>query len=425
MIDAALIAYTVKYKGLNELLQAGVSQDDFLDEYRTVWRYLMRAKRDHDAIPSADTLLARFPDLELPRVRKSELPLLLNQLRQRSRFINFMHILQDAVTGDVTPESIDDAIQTVQGRLNSLAYSGGQVHLVDLFHPETGKLLVEEIKDRRAGRVEGIPTGLKRFDRANGGLQPQKFVVAIGRTGIGKSWLDLKFTAKAVIEGRSCILYPLEMTLFETAMRLYTIFSAELMGRDRVLKNLDLVHGKVNTRKVVRFLSHLEDRYAGSLHVADIGSLSEQYTVERIEAEVEAHRPDMFWVDYITLLKPPPGAKQDADHVSVRRLSSGLAGIAKRRNLVGGCSAQVNREALKARVFLPRLEHIAYGDSIGQDADIVFSLNRKRNDAEHLYYALVKMRGGLEFGTTRMRFAPNVGDINETAEQPTENEDEE
>ena len=38
---------------------------------------------------------------------------------------------------------------------------------------------------------------------------------------------------------------------------------------------------------------------------------------------------------------------------------------------------------------------IAYGDSIGQDADQVFSVNR---NAKGLYYRLVKNRGGLEIG---------------------------
>jgi replicative DNA helicase len=276
------------------------------------------------------------------------------------------------------------------------------------------------VQRRRSGQISGIPTGLKRFDMANGGLHPQKMAVVIGRTGIGKSWLDLLMVAQAVMAGKKVVLYPLEMTLFETATRLYSIFSQEMFGGSRVLKNLDLTQGKVSKAKVVRMLGLLEDKFAGQLFVADVSSLSDQYTIERIEAETEVHRPDMFWVDYITLLKAPPGGKNDSEHGQIRKLSNGIAGIAKRRDCVGGCSAQVNREALKTRAFLPRLEHIAYGDSIGQDADLVFSLNR---DKDHLYYALVKNRGGMEIGKTRMSFAPNIGVLRETESQDEDESD--
>lgn len=64
-------------------------------------------------------------------------------------------------------------------------------------------------------------------------------------------------------------------------------------------------------------------------------------------------------------------------------------------------------------MFLPRLEHIAYGDSIGQDADMVFSINRKKDG---LYYALVKNRGGPEISRTKVNFSINVGIIEEAVE---------
>src|SRR6202035_3589814 len=98
------------------------------------------------------------------------------------------------------------------------------------------------------------PTGLKRFDAYAGGLQRQRMVTIIGRTGLGKSWLDLLFTACAVQYGAKVILYPLEMTLPETAFRLYTIFSQRMFGMERVFKNYDLSVGKVSKAKIMRFL---------------------------------------------------------------------------------------------------------------------------------------------------------------------------
>jgi replicative DNA helicase len=413
-VDESLIAYAVRYEGLTDLQQAGISREHFVDEFRTVWSYILRTKRDHDTIPSEDTLVGRFPDLQLPNIERRELPLLLAEIRQRHKFIQLLHAINEVADGATNYDVVDELIQNLQGKLNTLAFSQHQQsHLVDLFGREGKRRLLADAKQRRRGDgVVGIPTGLTKFDSIIGGLQKQKMVVAIGRPGIGKSWLDLLLVASAVLAGKKVMLYPLEMTMEETAHRLYTLFTSKMFGAQRALKNHDLTMGRVTVRKMRGFLNVLEDRFAGQLYVADVGSLSDPYTNERIEAEVEMHHPDMFWVDYITLLKPPAGTRGDAsDWGMVRQLSNGVKNTAMRRNCVGGCSAQVNREALKnEKIFLPRIENIAYGDSIGQDADLVFSLNRRR---EYLYYAVVKHRGGPEIGKTKMKFAVNVGVLEE------------
>lgn len=422
MLDAALLSYAVRYpEGFLELQRHGISEGDFVDDYRVVWKHLTKSKREHDSIPSPAALNIRFPDLELPQIKKRDTPDLIHQVKQRRKYMDFLSALNEAATQATSFESVDDVMQRLQGKLNSLAFSGGKNHLVDLFSAETAELMVKEIQRRRSGEHIGIPTGLEKFDAITGGLQKQQMVTIIGRPGLGKSWLDLMFMANAVINGYKVVLYPLEMTLSETAFRLYTLFSQKMFGADRAIRNYDLSMGKVTKRKMIRFLNTLEDRFEGQLYVADVASLSDPYTNERIEAEVEAHKPDMFWVDYLTLLKPPVSSGGDSDWQAVRMLSNGIKNTAMRRNTVGGCSAQVNREAMRANVFLPRLEHIAYGDSIGQDADKVITINRKK---DFLHYALVKNRGGMEIGNTRVRWMVDSGLIEEAPEEEFGEDDE-
>lgn len=425
-IDASVVSYVIRHNDITGVQRLGIDSDFFVDEWRTIWRYILRVKRDHDDIPSKATLRARFPDIELPQVRKSELPHLAAQIRQRKKYITFLENLNEAAGNANDFEAVDEVIQTLQGKLNDLAFKSGQTnHMVDLFSVEVGKQIRREIQKRRSGQVAGIPTGLHKFDTIAGGLHKQRSVTVIGRTGIGKSWIDLLFVASTVQWGGKVVLYPLEMTLFETAARLYSIFSQRMFGMEGVLKNYDITTGRVSKRQVIRFLHAMEDRFAGQLYVADVGNLADPYTVERIEAEVEVYQPDMFWVDYITLLKPPPGSKDEGDHVAVSKLSKGIKNTAMRRNCIGGASAQVNREAIRNRVFLPRLEHIAFGDAIGHDADQVFSINRT---GDYLHYALVKNRGGPEIGTHRKRgvrvnFFPNEGVIEEASDDDQEQDD--
>jgi replicative DNA helicase len=255
---------------------------------------------------------------------------------------------------------------------------------------------------------------------AQGGMIKGRSYVVGGRTGLGKSWIDLLFVASAVIAGHKFILYPLEMTLTETAFRLYTIFSQKMFGQAQVLKNTDLTHGYVTKAQAVRVLHALEDKFAGQLYVADIGSMSDPYTVDRVDAEVQIYKPDGYWIDYITLMKAPEMKKGGEDYSAIRYLSSGVKGINIRNNVVGGMSAQINREALKVRAFIPRLDHISYGDSIGHDADHVVMINRR---GQYLYYAEVKNRHGPEIPTTRVSFFVDEGIIAETEDQSTEGDD--
>lgn len=417
-LDESIISYAVKYDGLNKLQRAGVSRDHFVDEFKSVWAYLLRMKRDHDSIPSEDTLCARFPDLQLPRVQRRELPILLTDLRQRYKFIRLLHAVNKVADDAVSYDVVDEVINELQGNLNTIAFSQQGGHLVDLFSEKAQRRMIKDATARRRG-VVGIPTGLKSFDQICGGLVPQKMVVTMARTGKGKSWINALFIVSAVMAGKKVLFYPLEMTFEETAHRLYTIFSSKLLGPTRALRNYDLSMGRIRVSELREFLKLLSDSIPGQLLIADVGGIGDPYTVERIEAEIELNPgTDMAWVDYVTLMKHH---NSEQGWQAVQELSHGLAGIGKRRKVVMGCSAQVNREAIRdERIFLPRLEHIAYGDSIGQDADQVFSLNRS---GRKLHYALVKNRGGPEISKRDCTFDVNVGLIEESATQDEEDDD--
>lgn len=413
-LDAALVSFVSSYpKAFREIQRSGLTEADFISDYQKVWKYIERTKKELGAIPSRQVLETRFPDIDLIRVRERDLAPLVSALKQRRKWLDFLSSIDTAVHEASNPEVVDEAIQVLQGNLNDLSLRSGKADsLADFFSPAVRRRMVAEVRKRKEGISRGLPTGLKRFDAMNGGLHDGRMVVVMARPGIGKSWLDLLFMVNTVIYGGKAALYPLEMTLEETAFRLYTMFSHALMGQQNVFRNLDLSQGKVSVRKLVRFMHMLEDRFAGQLYVADIGALGDPYTTERIDADVDVHRPNIFWVDYLTLMKQSR-AKNENGADAIQRLAHGIKTTAGRYNCVGGCSAQVNRDAVREGAFLPRLEHIAYGDAIGQDADQVFSINRK---GEYLYYALVKNRHGPEIGKTRLKFFPNDGLIEEAPE---------
>lgn len=421
-LDGALVAYAVRRPlGLMELQRAGITAEHLTDDYAKAWDWARNMKRQHGSVPSLRVLQQRYTDLDLHPARERDIPMMISEVKQRKKLIDFHDAIESASSAARSVDDIDMALSMLQAQLNSLNVKGlNQSSVVDLFSREAKRRMMRDLKQRRAGKMIGIPTGLKRFDFVTGGLVSRKMVVVMARTGVGKSWLNLLFVASAVLAGKKVVLYPLEMTLEETALRLYTIFSQKMFNGSDTLKNLDLTMGRFSPRKVVRLLNMLEDKYEGQLFVADVASLSDPYTPERVESEIELYKPDMFWVDYLTLLKSPTGRSGAEDYTSIKVLSNAIKGIAQRQGCVGGASAQVNRDAMKVKSFIPRIEHISYGDSIGHDADQIMSAGRKD---QHLYYALVKNRGGPEIGRTRLKAFFDEGRIEEDDSQPEEEED--
>lgn len=420
-LDSSILSYAVSKKnGYVELARAGVTAEHFTDDYAKAWKFLSKSKRTHGTVPSRSVLQTRYPDIDLHKVRDRDLPIIVSEIHQRKKFMDFLTVLDDAsrIGG---PDDIDLMVATVQGELNKLALRGGKSSMIDLFGKEAQKRMLADQKKRRNGSVMGLPTGFNRLDAMIGGMQRGRLIVTMARPGIGKSWVNLLLAASAVQHGGKVGLYPLEMTLEEVALRLYTVFSCKLMGPSKALRNLDLANGRVSKAKIVRLLNLLEDKYDGQMFVADIGAMTDAYTVERVEAEQEMYHFDLLWVDYITLMKSPiVGKGGGEDHTTIKALSNGLKQISVRQNCVVGASSQVSRMAISGKALIPRLEHISYGDALGQDADHVISMN-KRN--LNLYYALIKNRHGPESGNIRCKFAVDMGSIEEDNEQDDEDEE--
>jgi replicative DNA helicase len=418
----------VRYKtGLVKLRKAGINEDFFEDEFKTVWLHLVKMERKHGKVPGKAMLLQRFPDLGLPRVKEEDASFIVDNLKNRRRWVTYYKHLEKALSNNKGWEQVDEMVHELQADLTRLSHTGNgdgyRESVVDMFSSESKKRIIKSVKARRDQTASAIPTGLTRFDVEAGGLYKSRLTVVIGRPGKGKSWLTLYAVANAVKNGATVLLYPLEMSFEETAYRLISIFSAITSNGRRIVRDQDLNLGRINLKRLRKVIDSLSSQFEGKLLLSDTSASYDPYTTERIESEVAFHKPDMAWVDYITLMKS--GAKGAESWQQVAELSRGLKGIAMRQDIAMGCSAQVNRSAIsqdkkgKQQVFLPRLENIAYGDSIAADANQVISIDRL---GKYLYWSLVKNRNGPEISRTKVVFNVDQGMLLEAQQEDDDEE---
>lgn len=429
--DEAALAYAIRYSdGLTKLRKAGISEEHFEDEFKPVWSHLVKMYNKHHKVPGKAVVLQRFPDLGLPKVKREDISFVVDNLKNRRNWVTFYRILEKSISNNQGWEHVGEMVQELQSDLNRLQVTnnngmGQRESIVDMFSSDSRNRIIKSVRERRDQTASSIPTGLERFDREAGGMMKSRLITVIGRPGKGKSWLTLWAAANAVKNGATVLLYPLEMSYEETSYRLISIFSAITSGGRRIIRDQDLNLGRVNLKRLSKIMDSLSEQFAGRLLISDTSASMDAYTLERMESEVSFWKPDVAWVDYITLMKS--SVKGAESWQQVAELSRGLKGIATRQNIVMGCSAQVNRSAIvqdkrnkKQEVFLPRLEQIAYGDSIGADSNQVISIDRV---GKYLYWSLVKNRNGPEIGRVRVVFNVDQGLLLESADRDEEDDD--
>lgn len=426
-IDQALVSAVVRSGNgtLAELQRAGIDADSFVEpEWKKAWVFVQNQKRAHGKAPNVSILKARYPELRIVKVDQGDLPHYVDLAKKRAKWHGFVGLMEKTLKKATDMDAVDVAVADLEDGLKRL-YMDDQTHMIDVFDSEFTRRIYEDVKQRGQDNSQrSILSGLSRLDEAtHGGFFTTELITVIGRTGKGKSWLSCLFVRNGVSQGRKFILYPLEMGIEETMLRLYPMFAQDLAIRGiDTLRNSDLVKGTVDKRKFKEFLKAVNADFKGTLLVSDSTRMKSSYTIDKIAADVEKHRPAAVWIDYVTLLKRKGGGSS-SDWQVISDMSSELKMLAAQYGIVVGINAQVNRSAIKndRNIFLPRPEHISFGDAIAANSNKIISMNR---EDDTLYYSLPKNRGGREFGKTPVRFQVDEGImIEESLEEDLEDEE--
>jgi replicative DNA helicase len=278
---------------------------------------------------------------------------------------------------------IDEAISSMKKTMTTVASSIGSIRDTDIL--TDWKDVYDEVRNRKDHFDEhgmaGIPTGFDTIDQRTGGVQPGQSWIIGARLGEGKSWALLRMAVSAVIAGYNVQFDALEMSRAEVGMRLHNFMSGAV-GKD-VFKSLSLAQGKdFDIKQYRQFLRELSSLQKGKLHVSDdrrIGALE-------IAAQIERNKPDIFFLDYLTLAK----TQGDGGWQDIGKFSKDIKEIGGEYHVGMVSAAQLNRNATGREVA--GAEDLAQADAIGQDADAV--INMKKRSERITEAKLVKYRHG-------------------------------
>lgn len=265
--------------------------------------------------------------------------------------------------------------------------------------------LVQKLIAKR-GELAGLSSGFDDLDKMTFGLHPQEMVVLAARPSMGKTSLALNIAEAAAlpskpgIQGAGALIFSLEMSAEQLAMRLLT-------SRAKV-SSQRLREGFVNKEEQQELARAAKELKNARLWIDDSGHV----TINQLRAKARriwARNENMglIVVDYLQLLTGTDPKIPREQQIS--EISRGLKTLAKELNVPVIVLSQLNRDSEKEK-RQPKLSDLRESGSIEQDADVVLLLARPKDAGdEHSVAAdsadliIAKQRNG-PVGDIRLTF---------------------
>lgn len=223
----------------------------------------------------------------------------------------------------------------------------------------------------RSGKDLGIETGFRDWDRLTNGLQRQQLIILAARPSMGKTAIAGNIVDYVAVKQRKvAIFYSLEMPTKDLLDRM-------ACARARVSLT-EYLAGRLSQASRRYFEEALADILNETmLHIDDTPDLTlAQMRARALRVKQQCGQLDLIIVDFLQLVTPAKGPKNQNREQEVSGISRGLKAMAKKLDVPVLALAQLGREVAKRADKRPILSDLRESGAIEQDADLVAFLHR-------------------------------------------------
>lgn len=255
---------------------------------------------------------------------------------------------------------------------------------------------VEQIEERfnRGGEISGMSTGLKDLDRMIDGLHPGNLVVIGGRPSMGKSSLASGIADYLAINGKSVLVFSMEMSKQEWGLR-----SLSRLGR---IDSMRLRAGRLNGDEWERMSGAIGILSDKKLIVDASTSLSVARMRARARRAKRKRGLDLIVIDYLQLMAESEGNNRAEQLSKITRELKLMAGELQVPVVV---LSQLNRGLETRPDKRPVMSDLRESGSIEQDSDVIIFVYRHEvyHEGEDVGMAEVIVRKSRMGGTGTVR----------------------
>lgn len=380
---------------LNSLLNSGdyvqaINEgiENVFIEHRDIWNFVVQHYDEHKKTPSKDTVKHHYPDFEFVNTPEP-LAYYINEAKRESLSFQTRQIISKAhgLLKDMGPKEAMTYLMQSTSQLYKFSSSLKDTDLVSEWQDRLDDLKERSLQDHK--EIPGIPSGIGVIDKSFGGWQPGDFIVLLGWTGVGKSFIARLFAANAWRAGYRPLIISLEMNKQQEGQRLDTL----LNNGEGHFTNTDLV--KANKHIVDSYEKWAEKTFEGKQPIYLVTSEGlETADQNMVQAKIDQYHPDMVILDYHGLFDDASGAKNETE--KAKNLSKAFKRMAVKNGIpIIDVAAVTMSEGHSERP--PELEEVAWSKQLAYDADLVLAIHREYN-SDVFQVVSRKVRRSTHFG---------------------------
>jgi len=289
-------------------------------------------------------------------------------IKERSSRIKIMKALErvrkELGSGRSRSDEIVDFAITEMSRLKGSEESRGFKTMSDVLKTTTANLIAGLRDDEAAGKVK---LGFPKLDTMLGGLRPGSLNVLAARPGVGKSALAMNMAMNVAANGKTVVLFSLEMSDDDIGQRLLS--SAMTKPVSEIVNSHRLTDE--DKRQIDQAVTKLVDY---PILLDDTAVINPVTMKTKIQQLVSAgNPPGLVIVDYLQLVKlQGMGSRSRAEEVS--DISRNLKLLAKEFRIPVIALSQLNRKAEERGT--PQMSDLRESGAIEQDADTIMFIER-------------------------------------------------
>ena len=336
-------------------------------EFRDIWNFVVGHYDEHKKVPSKDTVKHHHPDFDFVTTPEP-LKYYVDEAKRESLAYQTRTIVSKAhaILGELGPKESLSFLMEETSKLYKFSSSLKDTDLAGEWKDRVESLKERSTKDNN--ELQGIPSGINVIDKTFGGWQPGDFIVLLGWTGVGKSFIARLFAVNAWKAGYRPLIISLEMNKMQEGQRLDTL----LNNGEGYFTNTDLV--RANPAIVDKYEKWAEEMFAGkhAIHLVTSEGL-ETADQNMVQAKIDQYHPDLVILDYHGLFDDATGSKTETE--KAKNLSKAFKRIAVKNNVpIIDVAAVTMSEGHSERP--PELEEVAWSKQLAYDADLVLAIHR-------------------------------------------------
>ena len=337
-------------------------------EYRDIWNFISKHHDEFKKTPSKDTVKHHYADFDFVATPEPT-RYYLDEAKRESLAYQTRVIVSKAnnVLNELGPKESLSYLMDETSKLYKFSSSLKDTDLSGEWKDRADDLRARSLTDNR--EMMGIPSGISVIDKTFGGWQKGDFVVLLGWTGVGKSFIARLFAANAWRAGYRPLIISLEMNKQQESQRLDTL----LNNGEGNFTNTDLV--KANPAIVDQYEKWAEKTFAGKQPIYLVTSEGlETADQQMVQAKIDQYHPDMVILDYHGLFDDSSGAKTETE--KAKNLSKAFKRMAVKNAVpIIDVAAVTMAEGHSERP--PELEEVAWSKQLAYDADLVLAIHRE------------------------------------------------